>query len=120
MKTLKQLLFLVTVIVFCNTAIAAKLPGPLVDTTWLKNNLDKVVILDVRGNIKSFTSKPRFTKDKKTGKLILVKAYGHIPGALFVDYSKLRSKKMINNKSIDKMLPDKAAFEHYIQSVGVN
>jgi len=124
MKALKQILLLfamtVAIVTFSSTAMAVKLPGPVVDSAWLKANLNDVVILDVRNNMKGFTSKPRFTKDKNTGELILVETNGHIPGALFVSYSKLRSKRTVGDKSIDKMLPDKASFEKYMQSVGLD
>ena len=38
--------------------VAAQLPGPLIETDWLAKNQDKVVILDVRKDVKSFTRKP--------------------------------------------------------------
>lgn len=117
---LRRILILICVFTFSNTAMSANLPGPLVDTSWLKENIDNVKILDVRSDIKSFSENPRFTKDKKTGKLILVTPAGHIPGAILVDYSKLRTKKVIRNLTISKMLPDKGAFERYMQSIGVN
>ena len=37
--------------------------------------------LDIRKDIKSFTGKPVFKKDKKSGKLKLARVKGHIPGA---------------------------------------
>lgn len=120
MKALQHILILIVMTSFSNPAMAVKLPGPLIDTAWLKSNLDNVIILDVRSDVSSFTSNPRFIKDKKTGKLILVKVGGHIPGARLVDYSKLRTNRLIRNRSISKMLPNKRTFERLMQSVGVN
>ena len=39
-------------------AWAGPLPGPLVDSKWLADNLDKVQVVEVRGNAKSFTAEP--------------------------------------------------------------
>lgn len=99
---------------------AATVPGPLVDVTWLKANSDKVVILDVRSDIKSYTGKPVFKKDKKTGKLKLLKVAGHIPGARLVNFKKLRTERKIGENEITRMLPEKKHFEAVIQSVGLN
>lgn len=120
MKSAIYITTLVTLLTCSTMAVAEKLPGPLVDTAWLKDNLDKVVVLDVRSDVKSFTTNPRVTKDEKTGKQILVKVGGHIPGAILVDYSKLRTKRLIRNRTISSMLPSKGAFERLMQSIGVN
>ncbi|WP_455198495.1 sulfurtransferase [Kaarinaea lacus] len=120
MKLLQHVLVFFALSTISTASMAGKLPGPVVDTTWLKANIDKVVILDVRSDIKSFSENPRFIVDKKTGKKILVQAAGHIPGALLVDYSKLRTNRVIRNRTISKMLPSKSAFEKLMQSVGVN
>lgn len=98
----------------------ATLPGPLVDVDWLKENSNKVVILDVRGDIKSYSSKPVFKKDKKTGKLKLVRVAGHIPGAKLVDYKKLRTKRKIGDNEIIKLLLEKKDFENLMQKSGLN
>ncbi len=99
---------------------ASVLPGPLVESDWLAKNIDKVVILDVRKDVKSFTSKPGYKKDKKSGKVKLVKVGGHIPGALLVNYKKVRTKKMIDGREVTRILPNKADFEKFMQSVGLN
>jgi len=96
------------------------LPGPLVDSTWLEKNSDKVVILDIRKDVKSFTKKPGYKKDKKSGKIKLVKVGGHISGALLVNYKKVRTKRTINGKEVTRIIPIKADFEKLMQSVGLN
>jgi len=103
-----------------NVAIAMSLPGPLVETDWLAKNKSKVVILDIRKDTKSFTKKPVFSKNKKTGKLKLKKVGGHIPGSVLVKYKDLRTKRKIDGKLVKKMLVDKAAFEKVMQKAGVN
>ncbi len=50
-------------------------------------------MLDVRHDVKSFTKKPEFKKDKKSGKQKLKKVGGHISGASLVKYKKLRTEK---------------------------
>ena len=99
---------------------AATLPGPVVDTAWLAKNMDKVVILDVRKDIKSFTKKPVYKKDKKTGKLKLVRVGGHIDGVQLVNYKKIREKRVIDGKTVTRMLPTKANFEKLMQAAGLN
>jgi len=116
----RHFLIVVISILVASVAQAGVVPGPLVDSNWLKANKDKVVILDVRKDTRSFTSKPVYKKNKKTGKLTLAKVAGHIPGAILVNYKKLRGNQTINNKKITKMLIDKATFEKLMQSIGVN
>lgn len=102
------------------SAWALDLPGPLVDSAWLAKHHTQVVILDVRANLKSFTEAPVFVKDKKTGKEILVKVGGHIPGAVLVDYKHVRSKRKIGNTEVDYLIPEKSDFEKLLQQSGVN
>ena len=101
-------------------SVAASLPGPLVESDWLAKNLQNVKVLDVRSDIKTFTSKPLYKKDKKTGRLSLVKVAGHIPGAILVDYKKIRADRVINGQKVQKIIPEKSIFEKVIQSAGVN
>lgn len=70
------------------TVSALQVPGPLVDTQWLHNHLDQVVVLDVRKDVKSFAK-----QDKKVGAVNPCgvaprkgprKVAGHIPGAVLV------------------------------------
>lgn len=117
MKTLITILFSLYSL---TVTAAATLPGPLVETDWLSKNKGSVTILDVRKDTKSFTGKPKFKKDKKTKKTKLSKVGGHIPGALLVNYSKLRVSRKINGKKVDKIVPIKADFEKFMQSVGLN
>jgi len=116
-----RILFLITLL-FINLDIvhAGAVPSPLVDSDWLKNNLDKVVVLDIRADTKSFTSKPVFRKDKKSGKLTLLRVGGHIPDARLVDYKKIRTRLIIDGNEIDKLLLPKAQFEKLMQSTGLN
>jgi thiosulfate/3-mercaptopyruvate sulfurtransferase len=94
--------------------------GPLVDAGWLDKHLADVVILDVRGDTKSFTREPVFRKDKKTGKQILVDIGGHVPGAILVDYKQVRSKREIDGKLVTRIVPLPGDFEKLMQQSGVN
>lgn len=102
------------------TVHAVTLPGPLVETAWLAEHKAAVVLLDVRADVKSFTAKPRYIKDKKTGKQKLVRVGGHIPGAALVNYKKVRADQKIGDRVVTRMLPDKAAFAALMRAAGVN
>jgi thiosulfate/3-mercaptopyruvate sulfurtransferase len=120
MKRLKYYLAALVLVASWSIAHAAKLPGPLVETGWLAKNLDSVVVLDVRKDVKSFTAKPKFKRDKKTGKLKFVAVGGHVPGAVLVDYSKVRVNRKIDGRTVTRLIPEKAKFESLMQSWGVN
>lgn len=51
--------FVLMALLFVPFAIAETLPGPIVDTKWLAENLDKVVVLDVRKDVESFKKRPK-------------------------------------------------------------
>lgn len=106
--------------VFSNNVMAINLPGPLVETGWLAKNKNKLVVLEIRKDIKSFTKKPVFSKNKKTGKLKLKKVAGHIPGSVLVNYKHLRATKMIDGRKVQKMRIGKKAFAKVMQNAGVN
>lgn len=111
--------FLIFVLVAQQVA-AAQLPGPLVNPSWLAQHADEVVILDVRADRRSFTTPPVLYKDKKSGKMRLKKVGGHIPGAVLVNYKKIRDKRKIAGKEVTRMLPEKTKFEKLMQASGVN
>lgn len=120
MKFLRMLFISTLGLIWSNIAAAGALPGPLVETDWLAKNQGNVVILDIRKDVKSFTKKPKFVKDKKSGKLKLKKVAGHIPGSTLVSYKKLRSKKKVDGRTVQKMLVSKAKFEKVMQEAGIN
>ncbi len=107
-------------LLFSAHALAFRVPGPLVDSQWLAANRDKVVVLEVRHNVKSFTAKPRYRTNKKTGKRKLVAVGGHIPGSRLISYRKIRASVVIDGKKVDKMLPPAPVFEKVIRAAGVN
>jgi len=117
-----KLLSILTFIFFIGftNANAANLPGPVISTDWLSKHQKDVVVLDIRKDVRSFTNKPVYKKDKKTKKIKLVKVGGHIPGATLVNYKKVRTKRMVNGKEVQKIIPEKAKFEAFMQSVGLN
>ncbi|MGB5329028.1 MAG: rhodanese-like domain-containing protein [Gammaproteobacteria bacterium] len=99
---MKKLLLLVMLGLFYGSRLsAAEFPGPLVKGEWLANNIDEVVILDVRKNIKSF-------------------ADGHIPGAILVDVKEIRIEREINDRNMTRMRPDPASFEKFMRAHGIN
>lgn len=117
---MKKIMLGLVVFAMSSAAYAVQVPGPLVDTAWLAKNQKNVLILDVRENPKTFTSKPVIKVDKKTRKMTIVNVGGHIPGAVLVDYKKIRAKKKVDGVELEKMLPGKAAMENIMQSLGAN
>ncbi len=107
-------------------ARATQLPGPLVDTKWLAANIDNVVILDVRKDLKSFEKRAKTAKavnpcgvggGKKKGP---IKVEGHIPGAVLVPWKGVTTKRKIAGKEIKVLMPEKNKFERLMQKSGVN
>jgi thiosulfate/3-mercaptopyruvate sulfurtransferase len=99
-------------------AQAGVLPGPLVDTQWLAANADKVQIVEIRGNAKTFTAQPEISTDAK-GKKTIEEVGGHIPGAVLVDAKKMRTERKYGDLSVKYMIPEAADFEKYVRSSGV-
>jgi len=120
MKALKILYISTIGVIWANMAFAASIPGPLVETDWLAKNQNNVVILEIRNDVKSFTKKPVFKKDKKSGKSKLKKVAGHIPGSILVNYKTLRTAKTIDGRKVVKMIIGRSAFEKVMQTAGVN
>jgi thiosulfate/3-mercaptopyruvate sulfurtransferase len=101
-------------------AHAGTLPGPLVDTAWLAANLDKVQVVDVRSNPKSFGAAPEFDTDAKTGKKTLQEVGGHIAGARLIDMKTMRTDRMLGGIKVKYMIPEQADFERAIQAARVD
>lgn len=103
-----------------NLAHAGVLPGPLVDAKWLSANLDKVQVVDVRGNLKSYTAQPEFDTDAKSGKKTLSEVGGHIAGSRLIDMKTMRTDRMIGELKVKYMIPEMADFQKTIQAAGVD
>lgn len=106
--------------VIAQSAYAVILPGPLVTPQWLKDHQGEVAVVDVRDNLTSFTTKPRFEPDPKSGKKTLVQVGGHIPGALSVDFAKIREERIVNGLAIKAQLPTAEHFQQVMDSAGLN
>lgn len=100
------------------SALAVELPSPVVDAAWLNAHKDEVTVLQVSGPLKSFTTAPEMKTVE--GKTKIVSVAGHVPGASFVDFKKVRVNRMVNDKKVKGMLPPKGDFEKLAQSWGVN
>jgi len=101
-------------------AVAGTLPGPVVSTQWLADNLDKVQVVEVRTNVKSFTAKPEVETDPKSGKKSIVEVGGHIPNSRLIDMKNVRMDRQIGNVTVKLMIPERAAFQKVIQDAGVD
>ena len=104
-------------------AHALEVPGPLVDTDWLAQNRDDVVILDARKDTRSF-----IRRSKGGGKVAGVQACGakaggggkvsgHIPGSAMADWKVYAPT--IKGKLHDE-LPGREAFQKLMQGSGVD
>jgi len=103
-----------------SAAHAGVLPGPVVDTQWLASNLDKVQVVEVLGDVKSFVKAPEFDTDAKTGKKVLTEVGGHIPGSKLIDMKTMRVDRMVGDLKVKYMIPDRADFQKMVQADGVD
>ena len=101
-------------------AQAAGLPGPLVDTAWLAANAADVQVVEVRGNVKSFTAKPDISTDAKTGKKTIEEIGGHIPGSRLVEWKNVRVDRKIRDLTVKYMIPERTDFEKIVQAAGID
>ncbi len=115
-----QLVLAIFIAGFIASVQAVTLPGPVVSSDWLASNQSDVQILEVRGDVASYTRAPEFEIDKKTGKKFLVEVGGHIQDSTLLDFKKVRVDRMIDGKKIKYLIPEKVDFEKIIQSVGIN
>jgi len=106
MKNAKQLIWVISLVFIALAAAQAhafQVPGPLVETGWLADNINNVIVLDVRkDDLAAFTTS------------------GHIPGAALVNWAKVRSNRMLNGVSVKYMIPSPEDFTALMQAAGVN
>jgi len=100
------------------SAYAVEVPSPVVDAKWLDAHKSEVTILQVSGPLASFTKAPA-TK-KADGKIVVESVSGHVPGANFVDFKKVRVKREVGGKMVKGLIPLQKDFEALAQSWGVN
>jgi len=100
MRTL--LFFILTVALSVSANAKSIFPGPLISADWLSNNIDEVMILDVRKELDSFTTE------------------GHIENAIPVDVDKIRIDREIAGKKLTRMRPDPKRFEQFMRKHGVS
>ncbi|ALE52980.1 hypothetical protein SP60_07110 [Candidatus Thioglobus autotrophicus] len=98
--------FLQTIIfswaIFPAFAYSLVIPSPLVDTDWVSENIEDLVILDVRKDLDSFSEQ------------------GHIRGANLVNTKKVRVTRTIDGVELTRMRPDQAGFERFMSAHGVS
>ena len=100
-------------------AWAGVLPGPLVSTAWLADNLDKVQVVEVRSDAKSFAADPVIETDAK-GKKSIEEIGGHIPGSRLIEAKTMRVEREIGGIKVKYMIPLRAEFEQYVQKAGID
>ncbi len=99
---------------------ATALPGPLVSAQWLHDHLDQVTVIDIRDDMKRLTEQPTFAVNNATGKKTLVETGGHIPGALSVDFAKIRETREVAGIKLGAMMPTKEFFQKTMDDSGVD
>jgi len=94
-----------------------RVPGPLVDTSWMVAHLENpdVVIVDVRDDPANF-DRQHTDKEKSDPKAPLV---GHIPGARLMNWKSVRETREIDGIKLDKMVPPPQHFEAMMRKLGV-
>ena len=117
-RSIKQRLSTLVLGLMTTLAQAGILPGPLVETDWLAQNADQVQIVEVRSNIKSFTTRPEIRVDAK-GKKTIEEVGGHIPGSILANFRNVRSDRVINGQKVQYMIPEAAEFQRYARDTGV-
>lgn len=101
-------------------AHAGTLPGIIVSTQWLAENKDKVQIVEVRSNVKSFVEQPEVETDAKSGKKTVVEVGGHIPNSRLVNMKDMRTDRVFGDLKVKYMIPEKTVFEKAMQAAGVS
>jgi thiosulfate/3-mercaptopyruvate sulfurtransferase len=112
-------------VLFTSSSYAEVLPGPLVETEWLSKNLDKVHILDVRTNPKSFnkySKKPAVNPCGVGGAKPKMPVGGHIDtkNIALVKWIKVHSRGESNGIKLQAMNLDKAKFARLMIKSGVS
>lgn len=102
------------------SAFGITLPGPVVEANWLLAHKDQVQILEVRSDVKSFTSQAELATDKASGLVQVLEVGGRIPGALAIDFGKVRVTRKVGELNVPSMIPEQAAFQSLVQAAGVN
>ncbi len=95
-----------------NVAVAAEtatiLPGPLVTAQWLHDHQKDVTVIDIRVATKA---KPDAKKPSETS---------HIPGALAVDFGKIREARVVDGMKLVAMMPTKEFFQKAMDDAGLD
>ncbi len=120
MSFLRYAIFILLIINISHVYADTDSSTPLVETAWLANQSDNIVVLDVRTSKKSFISNPGYSLNKKSGKQALSRVGGHIPGARLVLYKNVRGDRLIDGKTIKHMVVSGDKFETLMQQAGVN
>ncbi len=99
---------------------ATSLPGPLISAQWLHDHSNQVTVIDIRDDMKRLTAAPTFNVDNNTGKKTLAETGGHIPGALSVDFTKIRETREVSGIKLNAMMPTKEFFQKAMDDAGVD
>lgn len=110
----------VITIAAAHIAGAVTLPGPLVTAQWLKDHQKEVTVVDIRDDMKSYTTEPGFNVDKATGKKTLIETGGHIADSISVDFGKIREERTVDGVKIKAQLPTAEHFQKVMDDFGLN
>lgn len=116
---MKKIVFGLGTVAFSGTLLASGLPGPVVDTAWLANNLSEVQVVAIQSDPALFTAPPVWQSNARTGARTLLEANGHLPGARLVNAKQIRTERKIGELTVKYMVPERAAFEQMMQQAGL-
>ncbi len=94
-----------------------ELPGPLVTVDWLRKHRDQVNVLAVREDLARFTTAPEYSGEGR--ERVLSQPGGHLPGALLLDYARVRRQRRVNARELSWMLPRATAMQSLLRETGV-
>ncbi|MBC8258249.1 MAG: sulfurtransferase [SAR324 cluster bacterium] len=106
---IKLLSTVLSLLFVSNIVYGIQVSGPIVDSEWLANNLAQVTVLDIRKKDDKFSS-----TGTCGGKI------GHINGALFLKWGKVRGTRKVAGQDVKKLIPPKGYFEDLLRGFGVN
>ena len=103
-----------------SVAQAVDLPGAVVTAAWLARNASEVQVIEVRTDTASYLKSPIFQTDKQTDKKSLVEVGGHIRNSSLLDFKDVRVERLVDERKIKFLIPEKGEFERLIQRLGIN
>ena len=103
-------------IALAGQALAAGVPGPLVDARWLHEHLGEVSVLTVADGEQTalYTTAPTLGADRSVRQV-----GGHVPGSLLVDFEAIRQSRDDHGQTLQALMPTAAYFTDAMDKAGL-